>query len=83
MLHQSYVQGSEHGWRTHYTEAKERLQVAYEQDMQDAATVFAENVKEVREEAYDHGFEYGRDGCEAELSSLQESLTAEHNSQRQ
>jgi hypothetical protein len=78
MLHQSYIHGSEHGWKTHYAEAKECLQAAYEQDMQDASTAFAENMKEIQEEAYDCGFEYGRDGCEAQLASLQESLTAEH-----
>jgi hypothetical protein len=72
MLHQSYIHGSEHGWKTHYAEAKECLQAAYEQDMQDAATVFAENERGIRlgEEAYDRGFDHGRDGCESQLALL-------------
>jgi hypothetical protein len=47
MLHQSYIHGSEHGWKTHYAAAKEHLQAAYEQDMQDAAAAFAENEKAI------------------------------------
>jgi hypothetical protein len=81
MLHQSYVHGSEHGWKTHLAAAKEHLQAAYDQDMRDAATAFAENEKAIREEAYDRGFEDGHDGCETQLAALQASLTAEHDKQ--
>jgi hypothetical protein len=81
MLHQSYVHGSEHGWKRHFEAAKEHLQAAYEQDMQDAAAALAENEREIREEAYDRGFESGSDGCEAQLASLQESLTAKYDMQ--
>ena len=81
MLHQSYVHGSEHGWKTHFEAAKERLEADYEHDMQAATIKFAEHAKVVREEAYDRGFEYGSDGCEAQLASLQESLTAAHDKQ--
>ena len=62
MLHQSYIHGSEHGWKTHFAAAKEHLQAAYDQDMRDAATAFAENEREIREKAYDRGFEFGIDG---------------------
>jgi hypothetical protein len=49
--------------------------------MQDAAAAFAENERVIREEAYDRGFQYGSDGCEAQLNSLQESLTVKHDMQ--
>ena len=81
ILHQSYVHGSEHGWKTHFAAAKERLQASYEKDMQAAAATYAEHEKKIREEAFDRGFEYGCDGCTTELASLQESLTAEHQKQ--
>ena len=32
MLHQSYVNGSEHGWRNHFALANELLQAGYEED---------------------------------------------------
>ena len=35
----------------------------------------------IHKEAFDHGFESGRDGCEAQLASLQESLTAKYDMQ--
>ena len=81
MLHQSYIHGSEHGWKTHFAAAKEHLQAAYDQDMRDAATAFAENEREIQEEAYDRSFEFSIDGCEAQLAALQESLTAGHEKQ--
>jgi hypothetical protein len=81
MLHQSYVHGSEHGWKTHFAAANEGLQASYEQDMQDAASAFAEHGKAIQEEAFDRGYEYGIDGCEAQLASLQESLIADHQKQ--
>ena len=49
--------------------------------MRDAAAAFAENERAIREEAYDHGFEYGCDGVAAQLASLQEKLTADHKKQ--
>ena len=81
MLQQSYIHGSEDRWKTHFELANKRLRASYEQDMQDAATAFAENERLIREEAYDRGFEYGMDGCEAQLASLQESLTAKYDMQ--
>ena len=81
MLHQSYVHGSEHGWKINFAAANEHLQAAYEQDMRDAAAAFAENEKAIREEAYDRGYEYGSDGCEAQLAALQESLMTKHDMQ--
>ena len=81
MLHQSYVHGSEHGWKINFTAAKEHLQAAYEQDMQAAAATYAEHEKTITEDAFDRGFQYGCDGCTTELASLQESLTAEHQKQ--
>jgi hypothetical protein len=47
MLHQSYIHGSEHGWKTHLVAAKEHLQASYEQDMKDAAAAFAEHGKAI------------------------------------
>ena len=81
MLHQSYLHGSEHGWKTHFEAAKEHLQAAYDQDMRDAAAALAENEREIRKEAYEHGYEHGSDGCEAQLASLQDSLTAKYDMQ--
>jgi len=78
MLHQSYVHGSEHGWKTHFAAANEHLQASYKQDMRDAATAFAENEKAIREESFDRGYNYGTDDCEAQLASLQDSLTAKY-----
>jgi len=60
MLHQSYVHGSEHGWKSHFASANELLRAGYEQDMQAATTTFAEHEKVIKE-AFDRGFEYGRD----------------------
>ena len=77
MLHQSYIHGSEHGWKTHFAAANEHLRASYDQDMQDAASAFAEHGKVIHKEAYDRGFEYGIDDCEAQLASLQESLTVD------
>jgi hypothetical protein len=81
MLHQSYVHGSEHGWKSHFASANELLRAGYEQDMQAATVKFAEHAKVEREEAFDRGFEYGCNDCEAQLNSLQESLTAEYDNQ--
>ena len=46
--------------------------------MRDAATAFAENEKAIREESFDRGYDYGMDDCEAQLASLQDSLTAKY-----
>ena len=35
MLHQSYIHGTEHGWKANMDIAREHLQVEYEKDMQD------------------------------------------------
>jgi ribulose bisphosphate carboxylase small subunit len=70
ILHQSYIHGSEHGWKTHFKLANDRLQASYEQDMQATAATFAKHEKVIREEAFDRGYEYGMDDCEAQLTSL-------------
>ncbi|KAF8809744.1 hypothetical protein BYT27DRAFT_7283429 [Phlegmacium glaucopus] len=49
MLHQSYIHGSEHGWKANVVIARERLQAEYEKDMEDATTKFAEHEKQVTE----------------------------------
>ena len=49
--------------------------------MQSAAANFVEHEKVIKEEAFDHGFEYSCDKCEAQLASLQENLTAKHDMQ--
>jgi hypothetical protein len=81
MLHQSYVHGSEHGWKSHFASANELLRAGYEEDMQAATVKFAEHAKVVQEEAFDRGFEYGCNDCEAQLNSLQEGLTSEYDKQ--
>ena len=81
MLHQSYIHGSEHGWKIHFASSNELLRAGYEQDMQAAAATFAEHEKLIKEEAFDCSFEYGTDRSDAQLASLQESLTAKYDMQ--
>ncbi|KAF8871459.1 hypothetical protein CPB84DRAFT_1854983 [Gymnopilus junonius] len=83
LLHQSYVHGSEHGWKTHFISAKDTFQVAYEQDMVAAAIKFAEHEKQLYEEAYNCGFEHATDGWETQLTSLQDSQEARIQEERQ
>ena len=77
MLHQSYVHGSEHGWKSHFASANELLRAGYENDMQAATATFAEHEKVIQEEVFDHGYSYRMDDCKAQLASLQESLMAD------
>jgi flagellar biosynthesis/type III secretory pathway protein FliH len=68
MLRQSYIHGSEHGWKANVTLAKERLQTDYEKDMQTAATDFAEHETRIREEEFNRGFDTGREaGIQGEV----------------
>ena len=59
MLRQSYIHGSEHGWKANVTSARERLQADYEKDMQTATTDFAEHETRIREEEFNRGFVAG------------------------
>ena len=76
MLQQSYIHGSEHGWKANLSTAKERLQADYEKDMQDANVKFAKYEKDIREEEFGRGVEHGRDQCKAQLTSAKERLEA-------
>ena len=57
MLCQSYLHGSEHGWKVNLVMARERLQAEYEKDMRDGTTKFAEHEKQICTE------EIGRASC--------------------
>ena len=60
MLRQSYIHGTDHGWKSNLIMAREHLQTNYEQDMLKATTEFAEHEKRIREEEYNRGSEDGR-----------------------
>ena len=76
MLRQSYIHGTDHGWKSNLVMAREHLQTDYEQDMLKATTEFAEHEKRIREEEYNRGSEDGRNHCQAQLVSAKARLHA-------
>ena len=81
LLHQSFIHGSEHGWKENVALAKDRLQVEYEEDMRKAATKFEEHEKKLREEEFNRGFEDRSREYEAQLAALQTNLIAKYDLQ--
>jgi len=59
ILHQSYIHGSEHGWKANVALAKDRLQAEYEEDMRNATMKFEEHEKQIRDEEFNRGLEDG------------------------
>ena len=81
ILHQSYIHGSEHGWKANIALAKDRLQAEYEEDMRNATTKFEKHEKHIRGEEFNRGFEDGSSECKAQLAALQTSLIAKYDLQ--
>ncbi|PPQ89616.1 hypothetical protein CVT25_012534 [Psilocybe cyanescens] len=72
ILRQSYIHGSEHGWKINVAFAKERLQADCQKDMDDATAKFAIHEKEIRREEFKRGFETGCKAATQELKATYE-----------
>jgi hypothetical protein len=81
ILHQSYIHGSEHGWKANVDLAKDCLQAEYEEDMRNSTTKFQEHEKQIREEEFNRGFEDGSSECTAQLAALRMSLITKYDLQ--
>jgi hypothetical protein len=78
MLRQSYIYGTEHGWKANVDTARERLQAEYEKDMQDGTTKFAEHEKQIRTEEFTRGFDEAQIQLKTQLDSMTEDLNTKH-----
>jgi hypothetical protein len=78
MLRQSYIHGTEHGWKANMETARERLQAEYEKDMEEGTAKFAEHEKQIRTEEFTRGFDEARIQFKAQLELITEDLNTQH-----